>query len=264
MEETSSGEKATVEGVRCGVASAKDMPVIVATRLSLSFPVLLSAVPLCAKSPEPPERCWFSDGGISSNFPVHFFDRLVPRWPTFAINLRQFRTDGEESDNQRANTGMVGTEEEEIEDWWYRLPDRTSLPWRDRRLFEFVAGIVRTMQNRIDEAQMRVPGYRDRVAHVYLRKDQGGMNLAMDKKMIKALTKRGRWAAERLRLRLHQRSGVIGWRHLGQPPLGAAAIEPGGAGGDARPLRRRLRPRKARTGAGRRAQLPRTSRTGQT
>jgi predicted acylesterase/phospholipase RssA len=183
--------------------AAKDMPVIVATRLSLSFPILLSAVPLWRREgSNDPERCWFSDGGISSNFPVHFFDRLVPRWPTFAINLRQFRSDGEEVEgDQSANVAMVKTEEEAIPDWWYRLPEgKPFWPWKDHRLFEFLAGIVRTMQNRIDEAQMRVPGYRDRVAHVYLRKDQGGMNLAMDEATIKALAERGRWAAEDLRV----------------------------------------------------------------
>ena len=91
-----------------------DVPVIVATRMSLSFPVLLSAVPLWtidasratnqealeawrrwsrenpdaapgdAGAPaERPvaERCWFSDGGISSNFPVHFFDSPLPTPP---------------------------------------------------------------------------------------------------------------------------------------------------------------------------------------
>jgi predicted acylesterase/phospholipase RssA len=180
--------------------AAKDMPVIVATRLSLSFPILLSAVPLWRREgSSPPRRCWFSDGGISSNFPVHFFDRLVPRWPTFAINLRQFRSDEDERD-QSANVEMVERETQQIPDWWYEVPEeRPSRVWKDHRLFEFLAGIVRTMQNRIDEAQMRVPGYRDRVAHVYLRKDQGGMNLAMDEATIKALAERGRWAAERLR-----------------------------------------------------------------
>jgi len=72
---------------------AKDMPVIVATRMSLSFPVLFSAVPLHAhhyghKSRGDLQRCWFSDGGIGSNFPVQLFDSPLPRWPTFDINLR--------------------------------------------------------------------------------------------------------------------------------------------------------------------------------
>lgn len=31
---------------------------------------------------------WFSDGGIVSNFPIHFFDQWLPNWPTFGITLR--------------------------------------------------------------------------------------------------------------------------------------------------------------------------------
>ena len=70
-----------------------DLPVLLATRMSLSFPLLFSAVPLYAINHELPKgcrkfaRCWFSDGGISSNFPMHLFDDLVPAWPTFGISL---------------------------------------------------------------------------------------------------------------------------------------------------------------------------------
>jgi Patatin-like phospholipase len=183
-----------------------DMPVIVATRMSLSFPVLLSAVPLwrvdtSLEAPEgEPERCWFSDGGISSNFPIHFFDALVPRRPTFGINLRPFRLGEEASETQRENTRMVKCEQEEVEDWWYRFDlERHWLPFKDGRLFGFLSGIGNTMQNRVDEAQMRVPGYRDRIAHVSLSESEGGMNLSMEKKTIEDLIERGRCAAERLR-----------------------------------------------------------------
>ncbi|MDP1716459.1 MAG: patatin-like phospholipase family protein, partial [Burkholderiales bacterium] len=31
---------------------------------------------------------WFSDGGIASNFPIHFFDSWLPARPTFGITLR--------------------------------------------------------------------------------------------------------------------------------------------------------------------------------
>jgi predicted acylesterase/phospholipase RssA len=185
----------------------QDMPVIVATRMSLSFPVLLSAVPLwrvdasrVATSGEPlrPEPCWFSDGGISSNFPIHFFDKLVPRRPTFAINLRPFRLGEGPREKQRENTWMVASEEQAIDDWWYRFSGRHWLPFKDKRLFEFLAGIGNTMQNRVDEAQMRVPGYRDRIAHVSMTEAEGGMNLTMEEKTIKDLIERGRCAAERL------------------------------------------------------------------
>ena len=72
---------------------AGELPIVVATRLSLSFPVLFSAVPLWAIDHEPAlenrrlRRCWFSDGGICSNFPIHLFDSAIPGWPTFGISL---------------------------------------------------------------------------------------------------------------------------------------------------------------------------------
>ena len=70
-----------------------DLPVVVAARLSLSFPLLFSAVPLWAIDYEAPKgertlkRCQFTDGGVSSNFPVHLFDAALPRWPTFGLWL---------------------------------------------------------------------------------------------------------------------------------------------------------------------------------
>ena len=70
-----------------------DMPIVVAARLSLSYPLLFSAVPLWAIDYEPEEgerelkRCLFTDGGVSSNFPIHLFDAAMPRWPTFGMWL---------------------------------------------------------------------------------------------------------------------------------------------------------------------------------
>jgi hypothetical protein len=80
-----------------------ELPVIVAVRMSLAFPVLLSTIPLYTIKPEswaryngsePQElhegdlqRNLFSDGGICSNFPIHFFDAWLPKRPTFGINL---------------------------------------------------------------------------------------------------------------------------------------------------------------------------------
>lgn len=91
-----------------------DLPVVVGMRMSLSFPLLLSAVPLYTIRrqarieqreraarlrwdggrderleirPDHVEQHWFSDGGICSNFPIHFFDKWFPDSPTFGINL---------------------------------------------------------------------------------------------------------------------------------------------------------------------------------
>jgi len=84
--------------------------------------------------------------------------------------------------------------------WWYRFPAR---PRRalimDKRLTAFLGAAVKTMQNRIDEAQMRAPGYRDRVAHVEMDDEEGGMNLNMGEELIHHLSLRGQDAAGLLR-----------------------------------------------------------------
>ena len=83
--------------------AANDLPVIVATRLSLSFPLLLCALPLYTIVPDKMvtdenmpsvviekhhlKLNWFSDGGIASNFPMQFFDSWLPTRPTFGVNL---------------------------------------------------------------------------------------------------------------------------------------------------------------------------------
>jgi predicted acylesterase/phospholipase RssA len=81
--------------------SPENLPLVLAARLSLSFPVLLSAVPLWTPDYAGKKtnrqiklrRVWYSDGGLTSNFPVHFFDSPIPSRPTFCLNLVDF--DGE-------------------------------------------------------------------------------------------------------------------------------------------------------------------------
>lgn len=180
-----------------------DLPVVVAARMSLSFPVLLSAVPLyridwsrtanqqAKKEGRAPalERCWFSDGGIGSNFPVHFFDGLLPSRPTFGINLRPFHPDFPKVSDESENVRFPVTVGQEI------VPTYAAIP----SLFGFLGAIIRTMQNWVDNTQMRLPGYRDRVVHVNLTKDEGGLNLVMPQEVIESLTKRGQAAGVILR-----------------------------------------------------------------
>ncbi|MGQ9548505.1 MAG: hypothetical protein ACUVSY_03520 [Roseiflexus sp.] len=91
----------------------RDIPVVVGARMSLSFPLLIAAVPLYTISVAGQrelsagrtlhtghvQRHVFSDGGIASNFPIHFFDRWLPTHPTFGINLVQLSID--ETDNEQ-------------------------------------------------------------------------------------------------------------------------------------------------------------------
>lgn len=172
----------------------EDTPIVVAVRMSLSFPVLLSAVPLWAfdyttkneAGEHPFKQVWFSDGGIASNFPLHFFDRPLPAAPTFAINLG---TREELSPNQKENTYLP------IHNLQGILPHRTDID----SLVGFLKAVLDTMQNWTDNGLTRIPGYRDRVVTLYHDSEEGGMNLEMDAETIGRLTERGQWAGWRLR-----------------------------------------------------------------
>ena len=143
-----------------GFPEPKDLPVVVATRMSLSFPLLLSAVPLYAVDftrlkNKPPnqrptaERCWFSDGGISSNLPIHFFDAPLPRWPTFGINLKEFHPD-HQSEEEAVFLEKRANANEQL--FWNRFEKP------GRRFSYFLFAIINTMQNWRDNTQSRVPG----------------------------------------------------------------------------------------------------------
>ena len=202
-----------------------DLPVVVAARMSLSFPLLISAVPLRAldltrvrtrealqaveegQAPERPlaaEVCWFSDGGITSNFPVHFFDTPLPTRPTFAIDLDGFHPDHgrrpDEADNIYLPSSNVGG----LLDTWHRLDPAPGLG----SLSGFLSGIVRTMQNHVDAALTHQPGYRDRIVHVHTAPDEGGMNLTMPPRVIEALTLRGQAAGRALVERFAETPGT--------------------------------------------------------
>jgi Patatin-like phospholipase len=167
------------------------MPVVVAIRMSLSFPILLTAVPLYACDYtllDPslrsfPRRCWFSDGGICSNFPIHFFDSIWPRWPTFGITLEKFQID---SHKERVFL-PVGARQGILRNFG----EVESLP-------AFVGAIIDTMQEWRDNMQSTLPGFRDRIVHVRLDHDEGGLNLDMPAELIHKLSGYGRVAGDRL------------------------------------------------------------------
>jgi hypothetical protein len=165
---------------------APDVPVVVAARLSLSFPGLISAVPLLCidYSRAPGSRnlvtCWFSDGGIASNFPIHFFDSPWPRRPTFGLNLDKQHRDYPEQ--------MVWRPQETHSGVFPRSHEPTSM-------FGFLSAVMRTMQNWVDASQMTMPGFRDRVTELRTGEGEGGLNLRMTEDLITTLAERGSEAA---------------------------------------------------------------------
>lgn len=165
-----------------------ELPIVVAARLSLSFPFLFSAVPLWAIDYEPRlkddrtlRKCWFSDGGICSNFPIHLFDAAVPQWPTFGISLEPrsiFRTN--------EFIWLPKFHYQGRGDRWDRFGDEESPVTGNlfsplSRLVGFVFSIVWSAKDWNDKTSMRMPGVRDRIVHVAMdtKQREGGLNLRL-------------------------------------------------------------------------------------
>lgn len=187
------------ESKPCGlreIPRPEDFPVLLAARMSLSFPLLLSAIPLWAINEEDPkgprfQRCWFSDGGISSNFPMHLFDGFVPRWPTFGISLDP----PFEGQTEPAVVTLPEAYSDGCGERWNGFAEQPSAA---SRFGGFLSAIASTMQNWNDNSLARMPGVRDRIARIKLRSDLGGMNLNMDDVAIRDVADAGKRAADKL------------------------------------------------------------------
>jgi predicted acylesterase/phospholipase RssA len=203
-------DQATLARLR-RLPDSEHLPVIVATRMSLSFPLLISAVPLYTINRRDPRtkdattqfrkgntsakiyfsRVWFTDGGLCSNFPVYLFDAALPSRPTFAINLGSF-SKGVEPDptDQTKNVEWAKNNRSGI------LPPYTELPTKGlAAVTGFASAAINTARNWQDNSHLDLPGYRDRIVRVLQSKSEGGMNLRMSTGTITGLADRGETAA---------------------------------------------------------------------
>jgi hypothetical protein len=177
-----------------------DLPILVAARLSLSFPLLFSAVPLWAVDHEMPreervlKRCWFSDGGLCSNFPIHLFDAAVPRWPTFGLWLGQRNPFRRNRFVWLPKTHLQGSR-----DSWQRFdPDdpgtRVQARERVHKPLGFLAGFLLaaglTAKDWQDRSAMRLATARNRVARLALRPGEGELHIGMPRKRILRMARR--------------------------------------------------------------------------
>ncbi|MFN3447866.1 MAG: patatin-like phospholipase family protein [Roseococcus sp.] len=214
-----------------------DLPVVFGVRLSLSFPGLISAVPLYAhdhgvdaralrplgaedivsrarETAAPinhqserqgftPKRCWFSDGGITSNFPISVFDAPVPNYPTFCITLRSATpAEIELVTKARAEASASPLSAPSADFVWLARDNRTGMAPRflsqDETLLGFVSAILDTARNARENELMLMPGQRDRIVHVLTTEKEGGLNLDMPPSVIRELSERGERAARLL------------------------------------------------------------------
>jgi predicted acylesterase/phospholipase RssA len=151
-----------------------DLPIVVAARLSLSFPILLATVPFWRADGLDGAfvQHTMSDGGISSNFPIHYFDSLFPGRPTFGLDLQPWRVKREtavEMSNEPRKPGFseVGN------------------------VATFFTQILNAARNWRDNMQAELPGYRDRICQIRLSKEEGGLNLNMPREIVERLLERG-------------------------------------------------------------------------
>ena len=199
----------------------KDMPVLMAVRMSLSFPFLISAIPMLirdlgaerrakdaareqalekevqaiekneeAPKPDAPRkiiaRLWFSDGGLTSNFPIHFFDAPLPQRPTFALSLDDL------PENERAPSERVRTQ--------MKASEGIFLPIADiRSVGAFAGALLGAAKDWQDTLLSGMPGQRERIVRVALRDDEGGLNLDMPVDRSNQLMKYGRQAGVKLK-----------------------------------------------------------------
>jgi predicted acylesterase/phospholipase RssA len=162
------------------------LPVVVAARLSLSFPMLMSTVPLWSQHPDLSYMVEhaMSDGGICSNFPIQFFDSLFPGRPTFGLDLEPYPDAKLENELETAPAVVFGGQ--------IRLPAFSSV----EGIVTFVRQLSNAARNWHDNVQSELPGSRDRICQIRLAKSEGGLNLDMPTKVIDRLVARGIEAGE--------------------------------------------------------------------
>lgn len=190
----------------------EQLPVIVATRMSLSFPLLISAIPMWTIDRRRNEfvKVWFTDGGLCTNFPVQMFDAALPTRPTFMIDLGRFSTDADEHP------------EDEMENIRYAKTNRSGIAPRVAQIPHtglsamtgFAAQAFNSARSWSDVSQLDQPGYRDRIVEVLQTKKQGGMNLDMEAGTITRLADRGAAGATAMVAQFNEpryRNRFTGW-----------------------------------------------------
>ncbi|MFT4297217.1 MAG: patatin-like phospholipase family protein [Micropruina sp.] len=193
-----------------------DLPVVFATRASVALPALLQAVrlyelregaapvrtefgarlarpggaelrwPGAAGTAPVAQELWLTDGGVTSNFPIHLFDSPLPLWPTVGIDL---------------GSHPAGADHQDV----YLYGDAGAMKELGTPLggsmSSFISAILGTGLQWRDTAQLSMPAFQARIAVVRQRSYEGGNNLLMTRDDIASLALRGVVAGMRLRRR---------------------------------------------------------------
>lgn len=168
------------------------LPVIVAVRMSLSFPLLFTTVEMHVDDHELPKvlqslgaapsrqvrKAHFSDGGLSSNFPVHLFDAPLPSRPTFAFSLDALDWDPA---GVRRRVALPDSAAQGTGGRIKKIEDLAAFGWQ----------VLDSAKDWQDQLTSQLAGQRERVVHIYLDTDEGGLNLAMPPERSRRLMRYG-------------------------------------------------------------------------
>jgi hypothetical protein len=163
------------------------MPVILSARMSLSFPILFCAMPIHQRvyrdgGFQRHQKLWLSDGGLSSNLPVHMFDSWLPNRPTFGVSLDPVDPDGPTDRVYLPMSAQAG-----------RNPAYNQI----KTAPGFLISILNAAKDWQDQLQMLSTGYKERIVHICLNDKEGGLNLDMDPKIIRRIGGYGAAAGRR-------------------------------------------------------------------
>ena len=162
------------------------LPVVIGARLSSSVPLLLSSLPLYTARPDAtgPVVSYMTDGGLTSNFPIHFFDDWLPSHPTFGLDLAAAGAPGADGAAVFMPDG----------DQAPRLPPSQGI----HTLSRFLGAVQDASRNWRDELQAELPGFRDRICQIRLDPGEGGFHLDADPAALERLVARGHQAGQEI------------------------------------------------------------------
>ena len=152
------------------IPPSAELPVVVAVRMSFACPGLMEATPAVGNGGA---RVWFSDGGLTNNFPFTVFDGDAH--PTFAIDIDTIHQS--QADEPRAREFK---------------PDREDPTPSLITLRGFVWSLLVALREGHLRAAARASGRQARMYQVRLRVDEGGMRLDMAAAEAEALIEYGK------------------------------------------------------------------------
>lgn len=197
-----------------------ELPVLVAARMSMSFPLLFSMLPAWQldASPQPAglapqlRRVWVSDGGVTANFPLHLFDAAQPRWPTFGLWLDRRQRDPDATGLHAEDPVWMPRHGEPEAPFWLRgVPGAALEPGETKGLLKTVAGLlggfVDTWMEWNERSSLRQPSHRARVLRIALRPEEGPLAIQMPARTLLRMAHEYGTAAGQLLVQRYRHEG---------------------------------------------------------